>query len=334
MCRRSLLVALLPVLVTMMALAPVATAQQAEYMIGAGDILAVSVWRHADLDRNIVVRTNGLITFPPVGELMAQGMTPTALGRELTLRLRDYTRETNQVTVTIVQFNSQAIFLTGQVAMPGRYSFERLPDILQVLSEAGGPLPMADLSSVAIVRPSAAGPEVISIDLGAYMRGESADALPELRPGDTIEFPVSYGGGVTGSGNIYVLGEVNRPGAYPLTEGMDLLQVLAMAGGATREAALSDVVVVMDAGGNQVAANVDLNRITSDGAARPFRLSGGDRIVVPMEGSSIGDVLLSGAGSLLSATTRVLQGYLLYLSVDRTLEDSRLQQQLSSQTQP
>ncbi|MCK4511942.1 hypothetical protein KAW64_09395, partial [bacterium] len=62
--------------------------------------------------------------------------------------------------------------------------------------------------------------------------------------------------------------------------------------------------------------------------------SGGDRIVVPMEGSSIGDVLLSGAGSLLSATTSVLQGYLLYLTVDRTLDDSRLQQQLSSQTQP
>jgi polysaccharide export outer membrane protein len=314
------------VLIAVAVLAPAATAQETEYMIGAGDILAVSVWRHADLDRNVVVRTNGLITFPPVGELMAQGMTPTALGRELTQRLRDYTRETNQVTVAMVQFNSRAIFLTGQIAMPGRYSFEQVPDILQVMSEAGGPLPTADLSSVSVIRPTTAGPEVIRIDLGAYMRGEKAVALPELRPGDTVEFPATYGGGVTGPGIVYVLGEVNRPGAYPLTEGMDLLQVLALAGGTTREAKLADVVVVMNAGESQVAANVDLTRITRDGTGRPFHLSAGDRIVVPMAGSSIGEVLLTGAGSLLSASTDVLQGYLLYLTVDRTLKDTKLRQ--------
>ncbi len=334
MCRRILLNAFLRVLIAAAVLAPTATAQQTEYMIGPDDILAISVWRHADLDRNVVVRTNGLITFPPVGELMAQGMTPTALGRELTQRLRDYTRETNQVTVTMVQFNSRGIFLTGQIAMPGRYSFERVPDMLQVMSEAGGPLPTADLSSVSIIRATAAGPEVISVDLGAYMRGEGAVTLPELRPGDTIEFPATYGGAMTGPGIVYVLGEVNRPGAYQLTEGMDLLQVLALAGGMTREAKLTDVVVVMNAGGSQVAANVDLTRITHDGTGRPFHLSAGDRIVVPIEGLSVGEVLLTGVGSLLNATTNVLQGYLLYLTVDRTLEDTKLKQQLSSRTQP
>jgi len=322
------------VLIAAAVLAPTATAQQTEYMIGPDDILAISVWRHADLDRNVVVRTNGLITFPPVGELMAQGMTPTALGRELTQRLRDYTRETNQVTVTMIQFNSRGIFLTGQIAMPGRYSFERVPDMLQVMSEAGGPLPTADLSSVSIIRATAAGPEVISVDLGAYMRGERTVPLPELRPGDTIEFPATYGGAMTGPGIVYVLGEVNRPGAYQLTEGMDLLQVLALAGGMTREAKLTDVVVVMNAGGSQVAANVDLTRITRDGTGRPFHLSAGDRIVVPIEGLSTGEVLLTGVGSLLNATTSVLQGYLLYLTVDRTLEDTKLKQQLSSRTQP
>jgi len=306
----------------------VAKTQTTDYIIGAGDLLTISVWRHPELDRPVTVRSNGLITFPPVGEIMAEGLTPISLGRELTQRLRDYTRETNQVTVTMDQFNSRAIFLTGQIAMPGRYSFEHIPDILQVMSQAGGPLPSADLSSVSIIRATAAGPQVVPVDLGSYMRGEAGRSLPELRPGDTIEFPAIYGGSVGGPGMIYIIGEVNMPGAYSASEGMDVIQALALSGGPTREAALSDVVVIMDAGGSQVAANVDLAAITRRGTAAPFYVSAGDRIVVPPQDSSIGEVILTGAGSILGAARDVLQSYLLYLSVDSTLEDRRLQKEL------
>jgi len=306
----------------------VAEAQSTDYIIGAGDLLTISVWRHPELDRPVTVRSNGLITFPPVGEIMAQGLTPISLGRELTQRLRDYTRETNQVTVTMDQFNSRAIFLTGQVAMPGRYSFEHIPDILQVMSQAGGPLPSADLSSVSIIRATASGPEIIPVDLGSYMRGEAGRSLPDLLPGDTVEFPAIYGGSVGGPGMVYIIGEVNMPGAYSASEKMDVLQALALAGGPTREAALSDVVVIMDAGDSQVAANVDLDAITRHGTAQPFYVSAGDRIVVPPQGSSIGEVILTGAGSILGAARDVLQSYLLYLSVDSTLEDRRRQKEL------
>lgn len=308
-----------------------ALGQVTEYIIGAGDRLSISVWRHPELDRPVVVRTNGLITFPPVGEIMAQGLTPTSLGRELTQRLRDYTRETNQVTVTMDQFNSRSIFLTGQIALPGRYSFEHIPDILQVMSEAGGPLPSADLGGVSIIRPTRMGPQVIAVDLGAYMRGEVRQPLPELLPGDTIEFPALYGSSVSGPGTIYIIGEVNSPGAYNAGEKMDLLQALALAGGPTREAELSQVVVIMDAGGSHVAANIDLAAISDHGTNSPFYLSSGDRVVVPPHGTSIAEVILTGAGSLLDATRDVLQSYLLYLSVDRTLEDARIRRDLQNQ---
>ncbi len=312
----------------------VAEAQSTDYIIGGGDLLTISVWRHPEMDRPVTVRSNGLISFPPVGEIMAQGLTPLSLGRELTQRLRDYTRETNQVTVTIDQFNSRAIFLTGQVAMPGRYSFERIPDILQVMSQAGGPLPSADLSSVAIIRATPSGPQIIPVDLGSYMRGEAGRALPDLLPGDTLEFPAIYGGNVGGPGLVYVIGEVNMPGAYSASEKMDVLQVLALAGGPTREAALSDVVVIMDAGESQVAANIDLAAITRHGTAAPFYVSAGDRIVVPPQGSSIGEVILTGAGSILGAARDVLQSYLLYLSIDSTLEDRRIQKALQDSQNP
>ncbi len=305
-----------------------AVAQGTEYVIGAGDLLTISVWRHPELDRPVTVRSNGLITFPPVGEIMAQGLTPTSLGREITQRLRDYTRETNQVTVTMDQFYSRAIFLTGQVALPGRYSFEYIPDILQVMSQAGGPLPSADLTAVSIIRQTSSGPQVIPVDLGSYMRGESRQPLPELLPGDTIEFPATYGSSVSGPGLIYIIGEVNAPGAYVASENMDVLQALALAGGPTREAELSEIVVVMDGGGTLVAANVNVAAIADHGTAQPFYLSSGDRIVVPPQGTSIGEALVTGAGSLLSATREVLQSYLLYLSLDSTLEDRRLQKEI------
>ena len=280
------------------------------------------MWRHPELDGAFVVRSNGTVTVPPVGEIMAAGLKPFELSRELMVRLRDYTRETTQVTVSVEQFNSRAVFLTGQGMSPGRYSFERIPDILQLLSQAGGPLPSADLANVSIIRSTASGPRVIPVNLAAYMRGERAEPLPALQPGDTIEFPslagVSAG---TGAGLIYVLGEVNSPGAYPSGENTDLLKAIALAGGATRGAQLRDVAVVMDGGEGDVVAVVDLEEVIRDGAGRTFVLRAGDRVVVPSRESSLTAKILGGAGTVLTSTRDVLQAYLLYLTVDRTLDD-------------
>ncbi|MBD3347922.1 MAG: hypothetical protein GF400_01850, partial [Candidatus Eisenbacteria bacterium] len=296
--------------------------QQSEYAIGPGDVLSVSVWRHPELDRNITVRSNGTVTFPPVGELTAAGLTPAEFSREIMQRLRDYTRETTQVTVSVAQFNSRAIYLTGQVAAPGRYSFESLPDLLQLLSQAGGPLPGADLSNVTIVRPGPGGPRVIEVDVAAYMRGQTSKPLPALQPGDTVEIsPLAMGGAMAGTGMVYVLGEVTSPGGYPASGGLDLLQLIAMAGGTTPEAELDDVAVVMDSGTSQVVASVDLERIVEDGTAEPFRLSAGDRVVIPGKESNVLAQALGVTSTVLGYGRDILSSYLLYLSVERELED-------------
>jgi len=324
MCRVSITrCALVFALCALVGWSSIAAAQSSgEYKIGPGDMLRVSVWRHPELDGTFVVRSNGTVTVPPVGEIMAQGLRPFDLARELMVRLRDFTRETTQVTVSVEQFNSRAVFLTGQIMSPGRYSFERIPDILQLLSQAGGPLPSADLSNVSIIRSTARGPEVIPVNLAAYMRGERQEALPDLQPGDTIEFPGMIGASaVAGPGLVYVLGEVNAPGAYPSSEGIDLLQAIALAGGTTPAARLKDVAVVMDGGGGQIVASIDLEKIVHDGAAKTFYLAPGDRVVVPSRETSLAATILGGAGSVLTATRDVLQSYLLYLTVDRTLDE-------------
>jgi polysaccharide export outer membrane protein len=298
----------------------------AEYLIGPGDILSVTVWRHPELEKQVVVRSNGIITFPPVGDLRAAGSSPSELSRELVQRLRDYVGETTQVSVTVSTFNSRAIYLTGQVTAPGRYSFEQIPDLLQVLSQAGGPLPSADLSSVSIVRPAPGGPQVIKVDMSAYMRG-GGEKLPTLQPGDTIDIPSLMGaGGMTGPGLVYVLGEVAAPGPYPTTEGLDILQAIALAGGALPEAELKQVGVVMNSGGGQAVAMVDIERVMRDGTANPFLLRAGDRVVVPKASLSIPGVIWAGTTTVLGSVRDVMSSYLLYLTIDREIEDRKLRQ--------
>ena len=300
----------------------VAAQQPTEYLIGPGDVLSISVWRHPDLERNVVVRSSGTITFPPVGDLTAAGRTPTELSREIMQRLRDYTRETTQVTVSMAAFNSRAVYLTGQVTAPGRYSFERLPDILQLLSQAGGALPGADLANVSIIRPALGGPQVIRVDVTAYMRGQTTSPRPELRPGDTVEVPpLMLGGAMTGPGLVYVFGEVGSPGAYPSTEGLDLLQLLALAGGTTPSARIDEVAVVMDGGTGHVVATVDLERVVADGSANPFFLRAGDRVIVPTVESNLVAQTLGVTSAILGYGRDLLSSYLVYLTVDRELED-------------
>ena len=291
--------------------------QVTAYVIGPGDALEVSVWRHPDLDRTVIVRTNGMVTFPPVGDMMAAGRTPTELARDITQRLRDFTRETTQVTVSMAQFNSRAVYLTGQVTAPGRYSFERIPDILQLLSQAGGPLPSADLANVSIIRPAAGGPEVIRVDISAYMRGQATALLPALQPGDTLEIPpLAAAGGMTGPGLVYIMGEVNAPGAYSSAEGLDIVQLLALAGGTTPEARLEEVAVVMGGDGSHVVASIDVERILRNGTPDPFYMGPGDRVYVPRTGGSIASQILGGAGSVLGWGRDILSSYLLYETIN------------------
>jgi polysaccharide export outer membrane protein len=299
-----------------------------EYTIGPGDVLSVSVWRHPELERQVVVRSNGLAAFPPVGDLRASGSTPAELSRELVQRLRDYMGETTQVTVTVSTFNSRAVYLTGQVAAPGRYSFEQIPDLLQLLSQAGGPLPSADLSSVRIVRPAPGGPEIITIDVGAYMRG-GGEKLPALQPGDTVDVPSIMGGGgggMGGGGLVYVLGQVAAPGAYPTAAGLDVISAIALAGGTTPEAALDQVGVVMSSGDGQAVAMVDVERIMRDGTAAPFVLQAGDRVVVPKASMSIPGAIWAGTTTVLGSVRDVMSSYLLYLTIDREIEDRKLRE--------
>jgi polysaccharide export outer membrane protein len=258
-----------------------------DYVIGAEDVLQVSVWMHPELERSVTVDANGNITFPPVGDLKAAGQTPVQLGARLGDRLSSYLRQTATVTVTVTQFLSQSVFVSGAVATPGRYGFERLPGLLDVINRAGGATAGADLSRVQVIRREGDLRRPQTVDLARALREGTEAGLPPLRPGDTVVVPggTTAGGegaaGATASGDaVAVLGEVTRPGLYSVGAGQDLWTALALAGGLTPRGRLSDVRVVRVKDSGSSVFRVDLKDQLQQGARERVMVHAGDVVVV------------------------------------------------------
>jgi len=267
----------------LMILSPAAPARGDEYTIGAEDVLQVSVWMHPELERAVTVGADSSITFPPVGGLKAGGQTTNQLATRLADRLSSYLRQTATVTVTVTQYMSRSVFVSGGVATPGRYGFERLPGVIDAISQAGGAVPGADLSQVQIIRRVGDLRRPQTVDVARALREGSDAGLPALQPGDVIVVPAepaTRAGAATGSDVVGVLGEVTRPGLYPVGSGQTLWMVLAAAGGLTPLGNLKDVRVVRPKDPGTSVFGVNLRDELTGGARESFLVHTGDVVYV------------------------------------------------------
>ena len=262
-----------------------------EYVIGPEDVLTISVYLHPELERTVSVSAQGNVTFPPIGEVKAAGLTPKALGERLSDRLSTYLRATTGVTVTVKEFLSRSVFVSGAVNKPGRYGFEQMPSVIDVIAQAGGAVPGADLSRVEIVRREGNNRRTMYADVSAALRDGAGVPLPDLKAGDTVIVPVTPGlpggaGGATAGPGVGVLGQVARPGLYPVGAGTDLWTMLAVAGGLTPNGDLSSVRVISRDGGAQTVVKVNLRDVLNRGARGPHVLKAGDIVYVSSTTSS------------------------------------------------
>ncbi len=287
--------------------------QAADYRIGKEDVLSVSVWLHPELERTVTVSSDGKIVFPPLGELQAEGVTPKDLGERIAERLGSYLRQSSQVTVTVMQYNSNSVYVNGAVSRPGRYGFEKIPGLAEVIGSAGGATAGADLSHVQIFRREGNVRRTLMADVASFLR-DGRPALPELKAGDTIVISATVGPGGTGGGIgvggevVAVLGEVQKPGLYGVGPGQDLLMVLAQAGGTTPNANLSRVRIVVRSPGSesQTVFNVNLQRAVERGSSRPFQVNPGDVVVVTPRGASNWGRTWTGFTAVLSASRDIV----------------------------
>jgi polysaccharide export outer membrane protein len=163
------------------------------YQISIGDRLDVSVLEDPGLNRQVLVRPDGLISFPLAGALQAAGRTPEALATDIRRSLsRDFI-EPPTVTVALVgvgdEQNFPVIYVIGEVRQPGRYELDRPTDLLQMLAQAGGLSPFAASRRIQLRRHGEAGAEVTFFDYDVVTSGEVP--LPQifLSDGDVVVVP-------------------------------------------------------------------------------------------------------------------------------------------------
>lgn len=159
------------------------------FIIGADDVLAINVWKETDISRSVPVRSDGKISLPLVGEIVAAGRTPLQLETEIASRLRSYITEP-EVTVMVQQINSQKYNILGQVIKPGSYPLVATTTIVDAIANAGGFKDFAKKKGVYILRQSGGGGESkISFDYPDYIKGKNTKQNITLQPHDTVIVP-------------------------------------------------------------------------------------------------------------------------------------------------
>jgi len=169
----------------------VATAQQAtglEYRIGPEDVLFISVWKEKDLERKVLVRPDGGISFPLVGDIQVSGRTPLEVQDEIRSRLQRYVPDA-EVTVSVDKISGYTVFVLGEVNKPGQFTLGRYVDVVQALTLAGGLTPYASERNMQILRRQDGREVTFSFDFRDIKRGRQLEQNIILQSGDVVVVP-------------------------------------------------------------------------------------------------------------------------------------------------
>lgn len=168
---------------------PINVSAEPSYLLGPEDVLKVAVWKDEQLTQEMVVRPDGMITFPLIGEVMAAGRTAEDVRLEITKRLTKYLPTPN-VTVTVLKVQSYRIYVLGRVMKPGEYQAGHDTDVLQALSMAGGLTPYAAENDIKIIRRRQGSEEqVFTFRYGDARKGKELQQNIVLQRGDVVMVP-------------------------------------------------------------------------------------------------------------------------------------------------
>ncbi len=221
----------------------------ADYVIGSGDVLQVSVWRSPELSVNVLVRPDGKITLPAVGDIEAQGLTTTQLRVKLEKAITNFVKKPI-VTLIITRITNNKVYIsgggvnTGVVEMPGNTTLFRLLCQLGNVKEA-------DLDNAYLYRD---GNKLVSNFYSLFMEGDLGKDVA-LQANDIIHIPSNE------RNKIYVVGAVGKSTYITYRHGIKVLDVILEAGGFGAYAKQSNIVIIRKDGKK---LDVDIEALLKD----------------------------------------------------------------------
>lgn len=163
-------------------------ASEDTYLIQPGDVLEISVWKEEDLNKQVLVRPDGGISFPLAGDLQAANSSIKSLQSLITERLEKYIPDP-LVTVAILKLDGNKVYVIGKVNRPGDFTATRNLDVVQALSMAGGMTPYAATNKISILRRTNGKLSSIPFRYGDIEKGEDLQQNIILHSGDVVLVP-------------------------------------------------------------------------------------------------------------------------------------------------
>lgn len=239
-----------------------------EYRVGPRDVLVLTFWDQPSLSGRFRVEEDGYFTFAMVGRVRAGGLTLRDIEQQLRKALADGFFKNPQLSLSIDEYGSQQFFVLGEVRQPSAFPLSGPMTLMQALAQAGSTTTEAG-GEVVILRAKEGGAtggplqpdqsdvaEVLRIDLLQLQRGMLGYNV-FMRNGDTVLVPRAE--------TLYVLGQVNSPGAYTFKKGTTVLQALSLAGGVGDRGAAGRVKVIRIVSGEKEELKVKLTDLVQPG---------------------------------------------------------------------
>lgn len=256
---------------------PLDAAPPPDYLVGAGDILAVSIYGRADLanlaGKGSRVDVNGTIQLPLIGSIQVAGLSLQQVRDRLQEAFRKYLLSPS-VVVEVVEYKSHPLYLLGQFKVSGTHYMDRPINLLQGLALGSGLDSTANLRGARLLRSK----KLIAVDIYSLLHDGDQHQNVWLQPGDTIYVPDNS------LQNVFVFGAVKTPGPMPMKNGqLALHQAVAAAGGLGETGYDRNIRIIRSLSptkGELIV--VDLDKILA-GEARPFQLMDGDIVYVPKD---------------------------------------------------
>jgi len=180
---------LVGLLVIVTSLARTAACLAAEdYLVASADTLEISVYGEQDLVRELIVRPDGRVSFPLVGDLEVEGKTTTQIKADVEKKIRDYVPDAS-VSVIVTGLGSLQYYVLGKVVNPGAFNMSRAVSVLQALATAGGMTTFAKEGDILIVRRYGKETTHIPFNYEAVKKGKNLEQNILLERGDVVLVP-------------------------------------------------------------------------------------------------------------------------------------------------